>query len=103
VPVGGYFSDAGKWNLAWSLMAGVSFDVTQNLKLDIGYRYLDYGKYTTGTSHCLAATTAGFTCGGGSYVISSKNDLASNDFRIGLRWMIGEASYAPPAPLVRKY
>jgi opacity protein-like surface antigen len=103
VPVGGYFDDAGKWNFAWSLMAGLSFDVTQNLKLDLGYRYLDYGKYTTGTSHCLAATTAGFTCGGGNYTIYSKNELASNDFRIGLRWMIGENTPAPVAPLVRKY
>ena len=85
-------------------MAGLSFDVTQNLKLDLGYRYLDYGKFTSGSSHCLTAATGGFACGGGSYIVYSKNELASNDFRIGLRWMIGEASYAPPqAPLVRKY
>jgi opacity protein-like surface antigen len=102
VPTGGYFSDAGKWNFAWSLMAGLSFDVTQNLKLDLGYRYLDYGKFSTGSERCLAAVTPGIdACG---WVIHSKNDLASNDFRIGLRWMIGEASYAPPQmPLVRKY
>jgi opacity protein-like surface antigen len=100
-PVGGYADDAGKWNFAWSLMAGLSFDVTQNLKLDLGYRYLDYGKFTSGKVNCLADATPGFTTG--CYSVYSKNDLASNDFRIGLRWMIGEASYAPPAPLVRKY
>ena len=104
VPVGGYSNDGGKWNFAWGLMAGLSFDVTQNLKLDLGYRYLDYGKFTSGSSHCLSATTAGFVCSGGSYVVYSKNELASNDFRIGLRWMLGEASYPQPqAPLVRKY
>ena len=79
-------------------MAGLSFDVTQNLKLDLGYRYLDYGKFTSGTSHCLTlGPPPGFSCGNGSYVVYSKNDLASNDFRIGLRWMIGEATPPPPA------
>lgn len=102
VPAGGYSSDGGKWNFAWGLMAGLSFDVTQNLKLDLGYRYLDYGKFTSGSSRCLSATTAGF--GGCDWVVHSKNELASNDFRIGLRWMLGGESYAPPQmPLVRKY
>jgi len=99
-PSGGYFSDGSKTNFAWALMTGLDFDVTQNLKLELGYRYLDLGQYTSGASHCLG------TCGGGvaNYVVS-KNDLAYNDFRIGLRWMIGEEAYAPPpeAPLVRKY
>ena len=105
VPVGGYSDDGGKGNFAWALMTGLSFNVTQNLKLELGYRYLDYGKFTSGASHCLSAVTAGFNCSGGSYMVYSKNDLASNDFRIGLRWMIGEEPYAPPpeAPLVRKY
>jgi opacity protein-like surface antigen len=101
-PVGGYANDAGKWNFAWNLMAGLSFDVTQNLKLDLGYRYLDYGKFTSGKVNCLTAVPPGFTAG--CYSVYSKNELASNDFRIGLRWMIGEESYAPPPPpLVRKY
>ena len=103
-PVGGYLSDAGKWGFAWGLMAGLSFDVTENLKLDLGYRYLSYGKFGSGISHCLngTGTGTGFSCQG--YSVASTNDLASNDFRIGLRWMIGEANYAPPPqPLVRKY
>jgi opacity protein-like surface antigen len=105
-PGGGYADDHGKWNFAWDLTGGLSFNVTPNLKLDLSYRYLDYGKFSTGTLHCLAVgATTGFdiaNCGGG-YAISSKNDLASNDFRIGLRWMIGEEPSYAPAPLVRKY
>jgi opacity protein-like surface antigen len=106
-PTGGYFNDGNKTNFAWALMAGLSFNVTQNLKLDLGYRYLDYGKFTSGTSNCLS--TAGFStgsCGGSSNVVYSRNTLASNDFRLGLRWMLGEEPvYAPPPeePLVRKY
>jgi len=97
-PSGGYFSDGSKTDFAWALMTGVDFDVTQNLKLELGYRYLDLGKYASGGSHCLGV------CGGGvaNYVVS-KNDLAYSDFRVGLRWMIGEETYPQPQPLVRKY
>ena len=108
-PTGGYFGDGNKTNFAWSLMAGLSFNVTQNLKLELGYRYLDYGKFTSGSSNCLATVGIGVaSCGGGSgNVIYSRNTLASNDFRLGLRWMLGgeEPTYAPPPdmPLVRKY
>ena len=87
-------------------MAGLSFDVTQNLKLDLGYRYLDYGKFTSGASHCLTSARRRASAparAASSYVVYSKNDLASNDFRIGLRWMIGEAELRAAAPLVRKY
>jgi opacity protein-like surface antigen len=108
-PTGGFSSDAGKTNFAWALMTGLTFNVTQNLKLDVGYRYLDYGRFTSGSSSCLSTAPIGIgtaACGGGSgNVVYSRNDLASNDFRLGLRWMIGEeAAYPPPeAPLVRKY
>ena len=57
-PTGGYSDDGGKWNFAWGLMAGLSFDVTQNLKLDLGYRYLDYGKFTSGVVALLDARPA---------------------------------------------
>jgi opacity protein-like surface antigen len=101
-PSGGYFDNQGKWNFAWDLAAGLTFNVTPNLKLDLGYRYLEYGKYATGTENCLTAGSATLnSCNG--YTLHSRNELASNDFRIGLRWMIGEESYAPPPPLVRKY
>jgi opacity protein-like surface antigen len=99
-PSGGYFSDGSKFNFAWALMTGLGFNVTQNLKLELGYRFLDLGKFTSGGSNCLG------TCGGGvANYVASKNDLAYNDFRIGLRWMIGEEQTypPPPAPLVRKY
>jgi opacity protein-like surface antigen len=104
---GGYADDHSRWNFAWALMAGLSFDVTQNLKLDLGYRYLDLGKFASGSMNCVSGT--GFITGGPNNGcepgIQSKRDVAYNDFRIGLRWMIGEASYAPPPqmPLVRKY
>jgi opacity protein-like surface antigen len=110
-PTGGYFSDGTKTEFAWALMAGLDFNVTQNLKLELGYRYLDYGKFTSGASHCFNGTGAngGFSvanCGGSANYLSTK-DMSSSDFRLGLRWAFADTPvYAPepaPAPLVRKY
>jgi opacity protein-like surface antigen len=79
---------------AWALMAGMSFDVTPNLKLDFNYRYLDMGNATSGA---IACTT---TCA----PETQKYHLASNDIRIGVRWMPGEAEAPPPQPpIVTKY
>lgn len=106
-PSGGYFSPGSTNNFAWALMAGVDFNVTPNLKLELGYRYLNLGKISSGGSNCLSGSGSSiFTvanCGGVQNYISSTNTLASNDFRIGLRWMIGEAVPPPPPVLVRKY
>jgi opacity protein-like surface antigen len=99
---GGYFDNGGKWNFAWSLAAGLDFDVTQNLKLELGYRYVNFGSAKSGAAHCLsgAEVVGYFNCQ--AYRVETRQ-LASNDFSIGLRWMIGEAGAPAPAPLVRKY
>ncbi len=109
-PTGGYFSDGTKTSFAWALMAGLDFNVTENLKLELGYRFLDYGKLASGASNCFNGTGAngGFSlanCGGSSNYLSTGN-LVSQDFRIGLRWTFVEPpSYAPAPeqPRVRKY
>ncbi len=109
-PTGGYFSNGSKTNFAWALMTGLDFNVTENLKLELGYRYLNYGKFASGGSNCFNGTGAngGFSpanCGGSANYLSTGN-LSSQDFRIGLRWTFLEApSYAPAPeqPLVRKY
>ena len=81
-------------SLAWALMAGISFDVTHNLKLDISYRYLDMGDAQSGAIACIAGCTNE----------TQKYHLASNDIRIGARWMFGEEEAPPPPPpLVTKY
>jgi opacity protein-like surface antigen len=104
--VGGYLSDGSKTNLAWALMAGLDYNVTQNLKLELGYRFLDYGKLNSGVSNCSNGA-GGFSpanCGGSGYTLATK-DMMSSDVRLGLRWMFADAPvYEPaPQPLVRKY
>ena len=106
-PAGGYYSNASKTNFAWALMAGLDFNVSPNLKLELGYRYLNYGSIATGGSNCLAGINGGTfnlaNCTGGvpNYV-SSRNMLASNDFRLGLIYSLGETP-PPPPPIVTRY
>ena len=113
---GGYFDDGSTNNLAWALMAGLDFNVTRNLKLELGYRYLNYGKISSGGSNCLtgggvgSATFSNANCNGGvpNYIVGT-GSLTSSDFRVGLLWTLdpGPSEYAPQqqvlAPLVRKY
>lgn len=41
------YMEKKSWAFAWNLMAGFSYDIQDNLKLDIGYRYLNAGTYTS--------------------------------------------------------
>ena len=96
---GAYYRPGDKTNFAWALMTGVSYDVSNNLKLDLGYRYLNYGKVTTGSS------VPQF--GPPTYTYTQK-DLATHEVRLGMRWLFADRSAPPPpsyapAPLIRKY
>ena len=76
---------------------GLSYDVSSNLKLDLGYRYSNYGTAATGQINCLCAIV---------YNGFKVSNLTSHDFRVGMRWMLndpGMPAPAPMAPLVRKY
>ncbi|SDR60825.1 Opacity protein [Rhizobiales bacterium GAS191] len=97
-------TDKTKTNFAWAAMAGLSYSITPNLKLDLGYRYMNLGTVSSGIIHCLCGQTfQGFKV----------KDLTSNEFRIGMRWMFGEVGpiamappapeYVPQQPIVRKY
>ncbi len=60
------------WKFSWNLMAGVSYDVSQNLKIDAGYRFLNAGSYTSLPGLLTGASAA------------TKN-LYSQELRLGLR------------------
>ena len=90
----GFAPNRSVTSFAWAAMAGISYDITQNLKLDVGYRYLDMGD----------AQSAAIACTVPSACEKQHYHLASNDIRIGLRWMINDDVPAPPpeAPIIRK-
>ncbi|MEH3117003.1 MAG: outer membrane beta-barrel protein [Methylorubrum populi] len=87
-------------NFAWALHAGLGYDVTQNVRFEVAYRYLNMGEATTGTVTCAP------DCPKTVYRVK---ELESHDVRVGLRYLFGApvavaaVDYAPPPPLVRKY
>ncbi len=96
-------------SLAWALMAGLDMNITRNLKLELGYRYLNYGSFRSGPSSCMSGNGAqgSFSvanCGGAPFTVGARN-LASNDFRVGLLYYFDAPRPAPmyEQPLVRKY
>ncbi|EAV41414.1 hypothetical protein SIAM614_01449 [Stappia aggregata IAM 12614] len=44
----------GKTDFAWGLGGSVGIGLTQNVSFDVGYRYMDLGKFEAGTlSRCI--------------------------------------------------
>ena len=92
--------DGDEWNFAWALHAGMAYEISQDLTLDIGYRYVNMGDGTTGafTSFDPTVTSPGPL---------TVDDIDSHDVMIGLRWNLGhdaccqqaayvEPTYTPP-------
>ena len=57
-PAFGFGRNPSEWNLAWALYAGVSYNVTKNFKVDLTYRYLNYGSITD-TVDCIGGCNRG--------------------------------------------
>lgn len=67
---------ANKTSFAWALMAGTAFDLTDRLKLDAGYRYIDYGVARSSTKGSDGSTVPTITV----------KQLAAHEIRVGLRY-----------------
>jgi opacity protein-like surface antigen len=91
-------SDSSQWNLAWNAQAGLTYNVSNNFKVDMSARYLHLG--SPQTAAVLCQNTA--ACPNALY---SLTNMSSWDFRIGLRWML-QPDMAPvmqaPAPLMSR-
>jgi len=74
------------WDLAWALYAGLTYNVSKSFKVDLTYRYLNYGS---------AKETVDCNGGSGCNAFTFK-DLYSNDIMLSLRWTCCDT--APPAP-----
>jgi opacity protein-like surface antigen len=96
LPVGspgfGYtYSDESKWNLAWNVQAGLTYNVSDNLKIDFSYRYLSMGTPESANIFCQNTGTTG-AC---NYF--NLKDMTSQDFRIGVRWLLSPEPVMPIA------
>ena len=93
-----YAEDASKLNFAWALHAGISYQVSPTVSVELGYRYLNLGSATTGATRAFDGS---FT-NGGPFAF---NNLYSHDLKLGIRMLL-EPPVAPDRislpPLMRK-
>lgn len=64
---------------AWNAAAGLGIGATENLTIDIGYRYVDLGSFESGTDARQGTVTGTFQKG-------VKGDLTAHEVLIGLRY-----------------
>lgn len=78
-----------QWNFAWALHAGLSYQVTPNMAVDLGYSYVSLGNGTTGID-------SAFDGSAGGHVFQFHN-ITSQDVKLGVRWNLwSPPAYAPP-------
>jgi OOP family OmpA-OmpF porin len=97
----GSVSSHARTNFAWGVGAGMAYAVMPNLSLDLGYKYLDLGHMSSGTTFSPAGAVAINTS-------RMSADLHAHTVMLGLRYEFGApaavvpaaaaAVSAPPAP-----
>jgi opacity protein-like surface antigen len=90
-----YAAPASKWNFAWALHAGLSYQVTPNFIVELAYRYVDLGSAQSGD-------LIGFDGTNNVFNPMLFKHLTSNDLKLGVRWMFAD-TFIPEPPLIRKY
>jgi opacity protein-like surface antigen len=70
--------NSASWSPAWALYAGLTYNVTQSFKVDLTYRYLNYGSVTD-TIDCAGG------CNPDSYKFGN---LSSQDIMLGVRFLL---------------
>jgi opacity protein-like surface antigen len=92
-------SDSSTWDLAWAVHAGLAYNVTTNFKVEFAYRYLSMGSPNTAVIGC---NSGGCANTGGPAAFYTLNNLTSQDFKIGMRWMLAPEPVYAPQPLMRR-
>ena len=83
-----------KWNLAWALHAGLAFQASENLAIELAYRYTHLGDGITGDVITYTGTNTFNNP-------TTFKDITSHDVKIGLRFKCCDAP-APPPPVMTK-
>ena len=78
-----------KADLAWSLMAGVGYQINSRAILDVGYRYIDMGSAQSSQGDVVQSMNPKLVV----------DDMTAHEFKVGLRYHFGASSdccaYAP--------
>jgi opacity protein-like surface antigen len=72
-----YGSTASKWSFAWALYAGLAYQVTKNVTVELAYRYIDLGSATSGPL---------LSYDNNSNPAYEFNHITSQDVRLGVRF-----------------
>ena len=82
-----FAKDNTETNFAWALYAGLAYDVTPSVTIDLSYRYTDLGDAKSGirTAYDESGTADGIEI----------EDITSHDLMLGVRWRLG----SQPAPM----
>jgi opacity protein-like surface antigen len=98
----GYASvNSSSFNFAWAAHAGLAYNVSRHLKLEFAYRYLSLGSVRTPIIDC-SSTGCVITPNSGPSAFYTLTNFNSQDFKLGLRWMLEPEPPAYPPPLIRK-
>jgi opacity protein-like surface antigen len=68
------------WRFTYALMTGLSYDLSNNMKLDLGYRY---SKVNSGTQFYFNAANRALGATGGQ---ADDNGIEKHEIRVGLRY-----------------
>jgi opacity protein-like surface antigen len=82
-----YAADNTETNFAWAVYAGLAYDVTPAVTIDLSYRYTDLGDAQSGK--VTAFDNSSFYNG------VEIEDITSHDLMVGVRWKLG----TQPAPM----
>lgn len=97
-PNGGYGfgRNPSEWHFAYALHAGVAYNVSKNFKVELAYRYLNYGSITDTVDCNVTCTQDQFKF----------DKLYSHDIMLGFRWTFccdvpppPRYVYTPPPPV----
>jgi opacity protein-like surface antigen len=70
-------SGKSRTNFAWQIGAGVAYNINENVAVDLGYRYIDYGKLSKSSSE---------EYDWGDITISNKVESKAHEIMLGLRY-----------------
>lgn len=87
-------ASGSQWNFAWAAHAGLAYQISPSVTLELAYSYVDLGPGTTG----VVSDFTGFNAGH----VFKFNDITSHDLTLGVRWDLDAPSPPPPPPLIRK-
>jgi len=92
----GFSSDktTSDWTFAWAIHAGIGYEVTKSMTVELAYRYLSLGSPDTSVINC-----GGNGCmSTGPRAFYTMTDLTANELRLGVRFRFDCCEVPPPPP-----